>query len=792
MRQFTAGFTIAASAVLFSTLSVGQLQWLCAVLALVLSGLLQRGLSRAAVMTGAVLAGIGFTLISLQAHLAQVDKIPGGSTRVSARGVIQTIPRINSQVIRFRLKLDDFTVVENGHKSDERVITSGGVINVTCYRCPFVPQAGELWNFHLKLKPARGLSNPVGFDYERWLFQNRIIGRATVDNKGRNYRISNPVTGHGFDALRLRFMNYVNKGLELEHAGVITALTVGVRYQIDKVQWQLFRQTGTGHLMAISGLHIGMVFMLFYVICNGIWRIYPRALLLLPAQKLAAACALVPTLIYAMLAGWSLPTQRAVTMLLVFYVSYISNRGPPPWHGYCVAVLAVLLIEPFSPLSPGFWMSFCAVAAILWQADQYRNVNARGWRHRLLQLIRLQVVISLALVPCTLVLFDGTPLLSPLINLVAIPFFTFTVMPMVISAMAFWLVGLPGYSGRLLTGADWLLGYFLDFLHWIDQYPVYFDASPVTSLRIGIVLLLLLTLFRGQFKPLLATVLLSLLLVIVDDDVLSPGDYRLVMLDVGQGLAVTVETQNHVLLYDTGVRYHGGYDIGEIVVAPYLRRHLKGRELVVVLSHGDIDHTGGYEHIAANFPVQRTLASHRDMNHVRGQPCHAGQSWQWDGVEFHMLSPRRGFRGADNDGSCVMRISGAGGKVLLTGDIEAETEATLVNSKDVQSDYLLVPHHGSKTSSTDKFLVRVAAHTALISRGYGNRFGHPHGEVIERLRRRNMEILDTSTAGAVTLTVTSGGDTIVQNRLRHHHHWTWQSRQVEPINDSIAAFGTGT
>ena len=598
---------------------------------------------------------------------------------------------------------------------------------------------GQRWRLQVRLKPPRGFANPGGFDYGRWLFARGIGATGYVRRTPRN-RLLAPATG--VDAVRDRLARAIARAVAaIPHGGLVAALTVGQRSGIDEAEWRVLRATGTAHLMAISGLHVGLVAGLLLGAGRRLWLHWGS-----PAVSVDAAGAWLAgggAFIYAALAGFSLPTRRALLMLAVALLAWGWRRPLSPWKGLDLALLGVCLLDPRAPLQGGFWLSFGAVAWIVYVLQGRRRPPPR-WRAAL----KVQFALLLGLAPVGLWLFAQVGWCAPLANLVAVPLVGLVVVPLALAACGVHFLW-PALADLLWQGAARVLAVLVDGLEWLAGFGAGLWGGPAPALAavaaalLGSVWLLAPRGLSGRWLG--ALLWLPLVWPLVPRP--AGGEVWVTVLEVGQGLAVVAETAGHVLVYDTGPRFSPRFDAGRDIVAAYLRhrgwRHLDR----VVVSHADRDHSGGLAGLRRQFPapVWSSAATLADV------PCRRGQTWRWDGVRFEMLWPAAGAGLSGNDRSCVLRIETAAGAVLLPGDLERPGEAALLAraAGRLRARVLVAPHHGSRTSSSPAFLRAVAPEYVLVSSGHRNRFGFPHPQVVARYRRLGATVLNTATAGAI-------------------------------------------
>lgn len=593
---------------------------------------------------------------------------------------------------------------------------------------------GERWRFTVRLKRPHGTANPHGFDYEAWLLERGIGATGTVRPREEATRLEGFVWRPGYAVERLREVirqRFLDELPEAPYVGVLVALAVGDQRTIPGEQWQIFSRTGVTHLVSISGLHVTMVAALCAALVNALWRRGERLMLWCPAQRAAVFAGWLAALAYALIAGFEVPAQRTLYMLSVVALALWSGRNLGAARTLLLALLAVLIGDPWAVLSMGFWLSFGAVAVLFFVGTSRLGGDgpAPRWSHALRRWGAAQWAVTVGSIPLLLLFFQQFSLVSPLANAVAIPVISFVVTPL---ALIYAVLPWP----PLLHLDHWLLAWLMKLLEALAAWPVWQQPAPdlwSTLLAVaGVAWLLLPRGFPSRW--------LGLCLVLPALTLPPPrpvdGTAWLDVLDVGQGSAVLVRTASHALLYDTGPRYGAGADAGQRIVVPFLRANGVARLDALVVSHRDQDHAGGLDAVRAHGPVLRFLSSFGEAG--GSEDCIAGQSWEWDGVRFTVLHPeadayaRREKR--TNGMSCVLRVVTAGGAALLTGDIEAIDERALVArmGKELRSDILVVPHHGGRGSSSAAFVEAVAPRVAIFSAGYRNGFGHPHPDILQR------------------------------------------------------------
>lgn len=643
--------------------------------------------------------------------------------------------------------------------------------------------AGQRWQFSVKLKRPHGTYNPHGFDFEAWALAQNIRATGTISNKSGNKKLQNFVFKPAYivEYCREKIGNRISHSLAGKpYAGVIRALVVGDDSQISTDNWTVYLRTGTNHLMSISGLHITMLAGLTFAFTAFIWRRIPRLVLLMPTRKAATISGLVIAILYACLAGLSVPTQRTLFMLMTFALALIIGRNIAISRALAIALMVVVLIDPWAVIAPGFWLSFCAVAFIA-----YVTVGRLQAPHWLATAIHTQWAITLGLLPILIVLFGQTSIVSPLANAFAIPIISLIVVP-------FSILGSFLPTDFVLQGAHSVLEWCMLALNWLANLPLAVwqqAAPPKWALYVAIIGVLWLLLPCGFPQRWLGFILLMPLF-FVPIKKLDAGAMQVSVLDVGQGLSVVVKTKNHVLLYDAGSRYTSQSDAGSRVVVPYLRGEGVNKLDGFIVSHNDTDHSGGAASVLAQMPVN-WLATSFDVPddwyaEKNTQPkktinCFAGQTWQWDKVKFEVLNPSlESYANAeisDNNRSCVLKISSQFGSILLTGDIEKSAEAALLQANEedankLASDVLIAPHHGSKTSSTSDFVQAVNAKQVIFTVGYLNRFKHPKPMIETRYINSGATRFRSDYHGALIINFTQNqAPNIASWRLERPKYW---------------------
>lgn len=718
-------------------------------------------------------AGLGFIWAATFAYIRLNDALPNTweQREIQVEGVVSNLPQQFENGVRF-----EFDV--------EKVLTDGAVvprhISLAQYSVGLgqvahdsaLIHAGERWQLLVKLKRPHGLVNPSGFDFEAWALERNIRATGSVRASGLNRRVNTLVWRPSY------LVQYVRQNIQVNmqkillgkpYSGVLQALVIGNEDAILQADWQLFLRTGTNHLMSISGLHITMLSSLVFVFVSFVWRRSTLLTLKIPARKAAVLSGLLTAFLYALVAGFSVPTQRTFYMLCVFAMALWSDRRLGVGTVLIYALFVVVLFDPWAVLAPGFWLSFGAVAFLAFALGG-RLGKVNWW----VSTVRSQWVATLALIPFLLIFFQQFSLVSPLANAFAIPVISLLVVPLAIFGGVFSMAPMLLLAHALMDKTMQLLQLLSGF-----DWAVWQQATPTAwSVLLAVVGLLWIFMPKGLPMRYLGFIF-CLPLVTLRPDSLESSEFRVSVLDVGQGLSVVIQTHRHALLYDTGTKVSSQTDSGTRVVLPYLRSigvgHLDG----LVVSHDDIDHSGGMDSVLSSVPTDWMLTSlNRPVKNVKNIHCFAGQSWQWDGVSFEVLSPwQESYQSdsvKDNNRSCVLRVSGPKGSVLLTGDIEREIETALVENASgaLKSDVLIVPHHGSKTSSTLGFVEAVNPKVAIFTAGYRNRFGHPKAEIVERYVASGIKTYRSDLDGAVLVSIGGAGDLrVIAWRHQARHYW---------------------
>lgn len=678
----------------------------------------------------------------------QLKEIP--SEIVTVNGRVIEIPTKREDKVKFILEVENTTnnlpvkkLLLNWYDSKQEV------------------KPGQVWEFSLKMKPIHALYNPATFDYSKWMFRHGIDAIATVKRgvllEGFRFSFFSQV-----NSIRIKIAQIIDENISSKrYASLLTALMIGDKSLIANKDSQLFQDTGTAHLIAISGLHIGL--MAFIGLLVGRLVFYTFAMQQHNRFIFEAIFSIAFALIYALLAGMSIPTIRAVVMVVVFALSYVKKSYISRWNAWSFALLIVLLFDPLSVLDAGFWFSFTAVAVLM-----FAYTGKVTDKNKVLGFIKAQVIILIGLMPLMVLVFHQINLLTPFANFLVLPLASLLLIPLLFLSLFIYFVSehLAYYLFLAVEKIANLVFYILDNLSQFDflklSMPSY-SKFYMMILAIAVFFLLLPRLFRWKW---VALILIVPILFSSSND-LKEMEFKLYVLDVGQGLSIIVRTKNHTLIYDTGAKYKSGFSMAQAVVIPVL--HSMGVKKIekLILSHDDNDHVGGAQDLIQTFnPVVYDVMG--EFNN-----CQYPLSWDWDGVEFEVLSPFELVPYMGNNTSCVIKVSTENKSVLLTADIEEPVEYRLLSQfpKKIKSDVLLVPHHGSFSSSSEDFIKAVSPILAVNSSGYANQFNHPHVNIVERYEDLKIPFYDTQSSAMIEIFADNNEIKIFSFLNRNPHFW---------------------
>jgi competence protein ComEC len=712
---------------------------------------------------------LGLFLLAMASYAVIDDRLSpadvGRTIRLEAR--VADFPKDNGASVRFLgepLGRDDLP----------------GRIRLSWFDAPTRPKLGETWQFDVRLRRPRGFSNPGGFDYEGWLFQQAIGATGyVVVGSGNVRRDDKPVDR----VSRLRQAMVARIGAHLpddDASAVVMAVAVGARHTITREQWRRYAATGTSHLMAISGLHIGLaaggVFILCWVLLSVVCH---RANIRDYAAIVAASAAFA----YAEISGFAVPARRALMMIIIFVLAGLLRRRTSPARVLGIVCLTILVADPLAVLGSGFKLSFAAVAVLFWHLRVTRVPSCTG-NNRLAtlclngirRLSSIQVALLFGLFPLTALLFERVTIIAPFVNLLALPIFNFLTVPACLLGLL--LDGPFQPVGNLLLEIAYRS---VSLVLWLVRHAAELPLANFHIIRPE-GLIAVAVLFPALWSlappgwPGRSLAFVGVLSIILYRPPPPPHDcLDLHVLDVGQGLALVLQTNQHAAVFDAGPSFRGGTDTGRLVLIPFLRSAgIESLDLLIV-SHADQDHAGGVKSLTEEMKIKRVMAGEALDDIDRQQErCRAGETWQWDGVGFSMIHPSDTGRWAGNNASCVLELRVSGYGIVLTGDIEAPVETLLVRSGAISpADIVLVPHHGSRTSSSESFVRSVRPKVAIVSAGFDNRWGFPKGDIISSWQRVGAEVMNTARSGAISYRVCRDGGVrrLGEHRRDRREYW---------------------
>ena len=687
----------------------------------------------------------GFALTGLHAVHALDVQLPAALEKheTIVHGRILDLPQHEPRRTRFLFEVDaDETVLPELRGRTLRLAWYDDEHRHDAPHPRFQLKAGQRWSLPVRVRAPRGLRNPGGADAEMYAMAQRLTATGYVYAPEMARRLS---AARGLDAWRESMSARIALQVRTPTSRFVQALALGDMRALDDGDWEALRANGLTHLIAISGFHVGLVAGFFALIARSAWWLWPPLARRWPAPVMAALAAVAGATVYAAVAGFALPTLRTVLMIVVVAAARVWRRPSRAPQALALAAIAVVLVDPLAVLGAGFWLSFLGVAWLLWCLPH-------GGDNLVREFLSAQGVATLGLLPPSAVLFGQASLAAPFANLIAVPWWSLVVVPLSLIGLLLETLH-PGAGGWAWRAAAWCFDLSWPVFEWLAHCGLSLWWLPEArwfALPLALAGAFWLLLPRGTPGKWLA-LLLWLPLLWPERDIPAPGEAELVVIDVGQGLSVLVRTHRHALLYDMGPAVRDGFDAGDRAVVPALHalgvRHLDR----AVISHGDNDHAGGFQAVRDEFPVTDISAPEGVPLPFATAACIAGRHWKWDGVEFRFLHPPPYFPYLANESSCVLRIESAQGSALLTGDIGEVIERDLVrlDAGDLQSDVVLVAHHGSAGSSDPAFVAATHPRFALVSSGHGNRFGHPRPEVLRRWQQGGAQTFDTSAGGAL-------------------------------------------
>jgi competence protein ComEC len=710
---------------------------------------------------------LGFAWCAFRADLALQARLPRAleGRDFVVTGVVDALPLRRADATRFVLRIEHAEL-------DDATVALHGNLRLSWYDgAPDDLAACDRWQLRLRLKRPHGLVNPGGFDSERQALERGIVALGYVREDEANRRLG----ARAFCVDRLR--ETISQGIaarvaDPHDAALLQAFAIGDTRGLEQDDWDIARANGIPHLIAISGFHVGVAAIFGAGLVWMLWSLFPRLGLRVPFPLAQAPAALASALLYGVLAGGSLPTVRTLAMIGVVTLTRFGRRAGSAAHSLALALIAILLFDPLATLSPGFWLSFVGVAFLM-----LCLVRGHGVGGFLRELSVGQLVMTVSLLPLSVWFFGEASLVGALSNLIAVPVISFVIVPLCLLGVIA-LLALPALATPLLVVAAaiahaqwWLLARMATWpgAHW------YLPEVTPAALLLATCGALWLFLPRGlPARPL--GVLLFVPLLWPSLALPEQGGFEASVIDVGQGLAVLVRTRGHALVYDAGARYPSDFDLGEAAVLPTLHAFgVTGLDRLVI-SHGDNDHAGGAPAVARAYPEALREAGEPQRIGITAAQCHAGEAWEWDGVRLRVLSPPTDTDAiaAGNDRSCVLLVEGSAGRLLLTGDITRRIEADIAGRVGAGVPLvLIVPHHGSRSSSSEALLDTLQPAFAVVSAGWHNRFHHPAADVVARYAAAGIALTNTADAGAVRIAFAPGKPPRIAalERERQHRYW---------------------
>ncbi len=761
-----------ALAVLCGALAVHALpalppRWLDALLALTGVALTWPPRTR---LVGLVL--LGFAWCAVRADLVLESRLP---REVEGRdflvvGTVDELPRQRDDATRFDLSIERIEL-------DGVPFPLVGRLRLSWYDgAPTGLDACSRWRLQLRLKRPRGLVNPGGFDSERQSLERRVAAVGYVRDAPSNGRLGE--RGWCVDRLRQRLADDIAARVPDAHdAALLRAFSIGDTRGLDERDWEIARANGIPHLISISGFHVGVAGLFGAMLVRLLWWAWPRLGLRVACPVAQAPAVLASATLYGILAGGSLPTLRTLMMIAVVVLTRCGRRRASGAHSLALALLAMLLLDPLATLSAGFWLSFVGVAFLMLCITQ----DGRGVLGWLRELSAGQWVMTVSLLPLTVWFFGEASLVGALSNLVAVPLVSFVIVPLCLLGLLA-LLAWPPLALLPLTLAAWISHAQWWLLEMMSTWPgARWHLPEVAPWALLLAMLGATWMFLPRGMPLRALGALLFLPLLFPHRPPPPhGSFVATVVDVGQGLSVLLRTHSHALLYDAGPRYRSGFDLGEVAVLPTLRALGVDRLDLVMISHGDSDHAGGGAAIARAYPLARFEAGEPERGEMVAEQCAAGRQWRWDGVDFRMIGPdhaaiEAGHVRGGNDRSCILLVSTAAGRLLLPGDASHRLEpATAQAVGEGPALVLVVPHHGSRTSSSAAFIGALEPALAVVSAGWRNRFGHPHPQVVQRYAGAGVPLEGTAEGGALQIAFPSDAVPRLLSRERERQRRYWR------------------
>jgi len=635
--------------------------------------------------------------------------------------------------------------------------------------------SGDYWQLKVKLKPIAGKYNPDGFDYEKWMLSESYAGSGYVKS---GIPLSQPFSvSVSFNQARQGIYNRLDEVIaESSVKGLLLALIMGERGQISDQQWDDLKYSGTSHLLAISGLHIGVAALWSYWLVLFLWRQSARLCQLIPAQQVASIASVLGALVLLLLSGIGLPAQRAFVMLLVYWFATIKGFNFRLFSSIGIALIIILLMNPFAVLSAGFWLSFIAVFIISLVIE--KQVVSRS---KVMAWLAVNRYLFYLMIPVSLLFFDMFSLVSFVANIILIPFVSFVLIPLLFLGL-FSLLLSHEISLWLFELASQLMSWVVEFQHFLSSFNQSWFDFQISNVSLVLLFLIgFLKLIPG--KVISSFIYLPILFLLILTLIEQPDRHRfeLIVLDAGQGLAIYLETDEGNLVYDTGWGDEN-FATANSTLIPMLKGQQINRIDKLIISHSDADHAGGVSHLTNQFEIGEIISGepiYHGGQQVETVDCHQYQDWKWNDVSFRFLPHWDMHKREGNDQSCVLSIDTgysqghSHGKILLTGDIEKQAELALISNGLENHEIVVAPHHGSRTSSTYGFVRATHPQHVIFSTGYDNRWGFPKDNIVNRYTDIGSEIWVTHRDGAILINLEQGGDNLKINAMRQQspHFW---------------------
>jgi len=723
----------------------------------------------------ALISLIGFGWAHIQAdHLIQT-KLPEVyiGKNIQIEGYIASLPRHDNRKARFEFDVEKVL-------QPEQIVFPKKLV-LSWYK-PGTRKfnVGDKWRFTVRVKPSRTFANPGGFDYNKWLLQKGILASGYIRSKQPVELIESNMFAYPLQRLRQSLQARLNNiAIDAQVLPFVRALVIGDRSGLKNEDWVVLQKTGTIHLMAISGLHIGLIATFMFFVARYVWSRIPGAALYFAAPRAAAIIAWIAAFFYSALAGFALPTQRAMIMLSVVLFALVLKKRIQPTYVFSAALALVLLYDSFAVLSASFWLSFGAVAFIYYFIYTSGQITASSAASRFKFWLSLQIFISISLLPLTIQFFQQAPILSPLANVVAVPVVGFIIVPLSFIGCLLLFIN-DTLALAVFDLIKVVFSMLWSFLEWFSDlsFSTYAFATPSIYALILAILGLAMVFLPRVLHIRISGLICCIPILFPFVKTIDHGEFRLSVLDVGQGLSIVLQTQRHNLVFDAGPKFSRNLDAGRAVVIPFLREKAVKKLDTLLISHADNDHIGGANSILSGINVTSVLTSNPDKisNNSKNtiDRCVRGQRWNWDAVQFEIIHPDvNDYSGAlsENNLSCVLLVTSGNQQVLLTGDIEREAENLILRRYPQLSnlDLIVAPHHGSKTSSSQRFVQQLRPEIAIIPVGWRNRFHFPHAQVLDRYRSIEADIYQTSESGEISFDSTT--QTIGQYRQQNHSYW---------------------